>query len=128
MIRIDVDWFQQFHNKMAEGKSKNRSDIYRMSREATIITIKEAEKETQCLERNIEVLEKNQEEYKEKPTKKSENKTDVRSLLLIFCLLTFEAELPEQFYDNLFRSDTMKEVLRHLKGEKFNDISMQELC
>ena len=117
-----------FHKKMAEGKSKNRSDIYRMSREATIITVKEAEEETQCLERDIEFLEKNQEKCTEKPMKKSDNNTDVRSLLLIFCLLTFEAELPEQFYDNLFRSATMKEVLRHLKGEKFKDISMQELC
>lgn len=128
MIRKDANWWQQFLWEMAEAMSKNRSDIYRMSREATIITIKEAEEESHCLEKNIEFLEESQEQSEEKPTKKSKHKTDIRSLLLIFCLLTFEAELPEQFYDNLFRSDTMKEVLRQLKGEKFKDISMQELC
>ena len=40
---------------------------------------------------------------------------DCRSLLWILCLLTFEADYPEEFYDSLAKSRVMTEILSNLK-------------
>ncbi len=64
-----------------------------------------------------------------KEAKEDLSKSEIkRALMMMVCLMTFEAEYPEDFYDNLFKSTTMRTMLKQLKGRQLRDLSVEEMC
>ena len=115
---------------------EDNRNIVGLTREATIIEVLEAEKETVALEETIKELEiQNDVDESDDVTTITDSKSlmskkvrDKYSLLLYLCLLTFEADLPEQFYDALFKSNLMAKIMQQIKGEDFRKTSTKDLC
>ena len=62
-----------------------------------------------------------------KPQSTAERKSS-RTLMLMMCLMTFEADFPEQFYESLNKSLTMQGILKKLKSKGFKDINVDDMC
>ena len=56
-----------------------------------------------------------------KERKPNTPKLDARTLLLILCLTTFEADYPEEFYEIIAKSKLLSEILRNVKPRRVTD-------
>lgn len=102
-----------------------------LRREATLIAVAEASKENVLLQKSSLSLHKVSDsciQPGEERIKVQTQGTDKRSLLLILCLLTFEADYPEAFYDSICKSKLMKRLVSNLRTGKLTATSFQDLC
>ena len=117
---------------MEVGLSSNmEGEAVQTKNESTYITVAPAEDIDRVLKSSIFSL--NKVEEIQKPTKEEEKKpsdvkADTRPLLLLMCLLTFEADYPEAFYDALHKSNAMKKLITLLKTKELATVSIQDMC
>ena len=62
----------------------------------------------------------------ENERKPNSQRLDAKSLLLILCLTTFEADYPEEFYEIVAKSRLLSEILRNVKPRRLTD-AIQEM-
>lgn len=100
--------------------------------EATLIEVIEVDNGNKILlgssKSSEEVDGDNEESIGDEEAKIQEKNVDRRHLLLILCLLTFEAEYPEEFYDAICKSNFMKSIVKSFKTRKMSSTSFQDMC
>jgi len=127
------------YNKKSETTLKSASDedeIERLMQSSSLFlkdensfqktTNMNAEKTEKRMHSSVLTVASTEKSLAENERKPNSQRLDAKSLLLILCLTTFEADYPEEFYEIVAKSRLLSEILRNVKPRRLTD-AIQEM-
>jgi len=122
------------YNKKSETTLKSASDedeIERLMQSSSLFlkdensfqktTNMNAEKTEKRMHSSVLTVASTEKSLAENERKPNSQRLDAKSLLLILCLTTFEADYPEEFYEIVAKSRLLSEILRNVKPRRLTD-------